>query len=382
MGNLLGEGFPNEIIKQIEQRQKVYGSGYAKGTSRTNEELIYLNANTSWCKLVSSVNIDDTMVIQSESLRGTPGITSSNLAKKFVLFNGVDDIDSYKLRGGINYENTLLGGTNAYGIGGNDFGIQPMMGIKSASIKSENRGSIRTATVQIKAWNKTQFDIIDLLYLRLGFNVLLEWGHSMYYDNNGDLQTKVDNSLADAFLNPKGQKIFIPDPNQTPPSLTGKTITLPLTYEVFLGMLKSRRNKSNGNYDGLFGKVKNFHWSFLKDGSYDITLDLVSVGDVIESFKVNALNMNDAPIRDVEEGVDLTKLTDLLFIDYYSNKSAIGQYFSEISVDVDQYNTKQAAVKVQQAIAQQGQWGFLNQFGSNPGLFGSGILDKIFSFFD
>ena len=342
MGNILGEGFPEEIIKQIAQRQKVYGSGYS-GNTRTSEELIYLNANTSWCKLVSSVNIDSSMDIQSESLRNNPDITSNNLAKKFVLFNGVTDADTNQQRGGINFNNDLLGGNNAYGIGGNEFGILPMMGIKSANIKSENRGSIRTATVQIKAWNKVQFDIIDLLYLRLGFNVLLEWGHSMYYDNKGNLQTKENNSLADEFLDPKGVPVFTPDPNSF---AKGTTTYLSLTYDVFLEMIKQKRISSNGNYDAMFGKVKNFHWSFLKDGSYDITLDLVSVGDIIESFKINSLISGGVVGNVTVKEEDISALSDAKFIEYYS-KSTIGEHFFNISKDPRAYNNKRDAKEEQ-----------------------------------
>jgi hypothetical protein len=334
MGNILGEGFPEEIIKQIAQRQKIYGSGYS-GDTRTSEEIVYLNANTSWCKLVSSVDIDSTMDIQSESLRNNPNITSSNLAKKFVLFNGVTDANTNQQRAGINFSQDIFGGNGAYGIGGTEFGILPMMGIKSVNVKSENRGSLRTATIQIKAFNKVQFDIIDLLYLRLGFNVLLEWGHSMYYDNKGELQTNTNNSLADEFLTAKSS-VFTPDPGL----MTGKTTYLPLTYDVFLGMIKQKRISSNGNYDAMFGKVKNFHWSFLKDGSYDITLDLVSVGDIIESFKINSLVSGDL-ISDVAvKEEDLAKLSDIQFIEYYS-KSGIGQHFFEISKDPTAYNLNQ-----------------------------------------
>jgi hypothetical protein len=53
------------------------------------------------------------------------------------------------------------------------------------------------------------------------------------------------------------------------------------------------REKHNGNYDGFFGKVNNFTWNFNPDGSYDITINLITVGDVVESLKVNV----DAPIQ-------------------------------------------------------------------------------------
>jgi hypothetical protein len=37
----------------------------------------------------------------------------------------------------------------------------------------------------------------------------------------------------------------------------------------------------------LLAKVSNFDWSFNPDGSYDINLTLISLGDVIESLKTN-----------------------------------------------------------------------------------------------
>ena len=271
--NILGEGFPPEIVDQVAQRQKRYGSGYT--TNREPEEMVFLNANTSWVKLVSSVDVIDQKIIQDESLRTVEGIKDNNLAKKFVLFNGTINEGTNQQRAGLTQTNSALGGNSAYGIGGTEFGLRPMMGIQSAEIKHENRGSIRRATVKIKAFNRIQFDIIDALYLRLGFSVLLEWGHSMYYDNNGVLQkgSDVNNSLADAFL--KGG----------------------ITYDKFLDKIQKNRISSKGNYDAMFAKVSNIHWSFNVDGSYDITLDLVSIGDVIESFKINSLTNSNAFIN-------------------------------------------------------------------------------------
>ncbi len=322
--NILGEGFPESIIKQVEQRQKIYGSGYAAGAKRTNEELVYLNANTSWVKLVSSVDIIDQKIIQDRSLSSIPGIDSSELARKFVLFNGTFDANSYNQRGGISDRNNYLGvnskGVNsAYGIGGNDFGIRPMMGIQSTIVKSENRGSLRRATIKLKAFNKVQFDIIDVLYLRLGFNVLLEWGHSMYYDNSGTLQTKLDNSLAIEFLNGTGK---IEDKLEN------------LDYQKFLKLIAKKRITSNGNYDAMFARVSNFHWSFLPDGSYDITIDLVSIGDIIESFKINSL-VGALDINNEEESTPKENPTNAEIIALYANKSTIGQEFVKLQKDLD-----------------------------------------------
>ena len=79
--NILGEGFPNEIIKQIENRQTFYGAGFANGIERSNNVLKYLNSNTSWVKLVSSTNITNQDIIQNETLRNLKNIQGNSLAK-------------------------------------------------------------------------------------------------------------------------------------------------------------------------------------------------------------------------------------------------------------------------------------------------------------
>jgi hypothetical protein len=274
MSNIVGEGFNPIIVKQIDQRQKVYGSA-----NRTNEELSYLNARTGWVKLVSSVNLIDS------DIRGGFGVGGSNLAQENVLFNGTTNespdkgaLETYQ-RGGIwnGVPLTTIGKDGkiqeipqsynyyAYGMGGTDYGLRPMPGIKSATIKTETRGSIKTAEVKIQANNRQQFDIIDLLYMRLGFSMLLEWGNSSYFDNDGRYITDNPYSLADDFL-------------------LGK-----LGYDTIYNSIQEKRLASCGNYDALIGKVVNFSWNFTKDLTYEITLKIISMGDVIESLKTNAL---------------------------------------------------------------------------------------------
>ena len=92
----------------------------------------------------------------------------------------------------------------------------------------------------------------------------------MYYDNSNGFQKDVTNSLEDGFLD----GIY--------------------DVESIQAAILDKRLSSAGNYDALFGKVVNFSWSFLEDGSYDITVILRSIGDVIESLKVNVL-IDDSP---------------------------------------------------------------------------------------
>jgi hypothetical protein len=239
--NIVGEGVPNFVTNQILVRQKIHGSGYLK--SRTSSELVYLNANTAWCKLTSGTNVNN----------------SNELARKFILFNGTTP------------NGTGISTTNgAYTVAQDEFGFRPMPGIISANINHENRGSLKRAEVKIKCYNIEQFRILDLLYLRLGYNILLEWGHSMYYTEDFNNEKKLIKSLNGAGI-----------------SLAEDFLKGGIDYDEFLFKILAQRRNTQGNYDALFARVENFSWSFNKDGSYDITLKLISIGDVIESLKVN-----------------------------------------------------------------------------------------------
>jgi hypothetical protein len=280
MGNIVGEGFDPKITEQIIKRQTIYGS-----INRSNDELTYLNTRTGWCKLVSSVDVDD---INLDNVRDL-GLGGSSLAKAYVLFggsslesrSGKDGAFESIPREGISNDDSI-NNLNAYGVGGNEMGLRPMPGIISATIKTETRGSIKRATVQIKANNQKQFDIIDVLYMRLGYSVLLEWGNSSYYENGdkGKHQKDINNSLAEAFLY-QGSYTYTDENNNSK--------TVDVNYETILDIIQTKRLTSCGNYDALFAKVVNFSWTFTKEGTYDITINLISLGDVIESLKTNVL---------------------------------------------------------------------------------------------
>jgi len=257
MGNIVGEGFNPIIISQIKQRQLIYGA-----SNRDNEILSFLQARTGWCKLISSVDVVN-------PVRGIP-YSGTELASRFVLFNGVTNesptrgVQETYQRGGV-WSGVDDFNNYAYGIGGTAFGLNAMPGITQATIKTETRGSLKTATINIRANNRNQFDIIDVLYLRLGYSMLLEWGNSSYYDNNG---------------------VYIPD---NPYSLADEFLTGKIKYNNYYSKISSKIEASCGNYDAIIGKVVNFNWTFTKEGAYDITVTLRSLGDVIESLKTNAL---------------------------------------------------------------------------------------------
>ena len=286
MANIVGEPFEEWVSKQINDRQKVHGS-----QNRTLEQISYVNSRTPYLKLTSGVKIIDNERLTRVDLGNHPSFinsgTNQGLANFFVLFNGTSDNDNTLFKGidgldGTRSDNgqTILN-KSAYGSGGSSSGSKPMAGIISAETKFRNRGSIREGNIQIKAWNKIQFEIINLLYLRLGFPMLLEWGHSIIIGADGNIDSNVDFSISKDFLSKKYK-----------------------TDNDVLKALSDLRKQSAGNYDAMYGKVVNFDWSFNRDGSYDINLKLISIGAVVESLKMNVYQ------KDVIQGIDKNKQPD------------------------------------------------------------------------
>ena len=190
MGNLLGEPFRDYVNKQIKARQTVHG----KKNNRTTQEIQYLSNKNAWIKLASAVSVEQRR-LDLLSKSGNPLVVGTapgqDLAVNNVLFNGLSSFGD-KTRGSTLNElvelnpgatfgvgkfrqiqrEGITGNNRAYGVGGTyEYGYSPMPGIIDANINDLNKGSIKKATLNVKAHNKSQFDVIDVLYLRLGFTV-------------------------------------------------------------------------------------------------------------------------------------------------------------------------------------------------------------------
>lgn len=277
-GNIIGEPFDDFVLDQISTRQQSQGAGFNENL-RTNPQLQYLTNKNAWVKLASPVNIIGDEIgekrLEKIGLTSTSPYLGTQLAKKAVLFNTLSSLDPstkdpespYKFRSNISNNINVWNDNFAYGLGGTQYGISPPPGIQDVQIQAINRGSIRKATVTIKAYNKFQFELIELLYLRLGFTMMLEWGWDKYIDNDGNLQSMPTTIIEDKWFSVNG-----------------------ISQLEVLSYIQSYRKKTQGNYDGFFGKVSNFNWSFNSDGTYSITLDLITLGDVIESIQVNIAN--------------------------------------------------------------------------------------------
>jgi len=257
MADIIGMGFDEYVQKQVLKRQEKLRYG------QTDLDVIkWNNTNNAFLRLTSGVDVSKEFASVNLGLSGDT-YSSNNLAKHFKLFAAQaydKDNDKYSFTKGVGY-----GFQSSYGFASPEYtsyGLVPPPGLISANIKALNRGSLREATIQIQCNNLQQFQIIEALYLRLKYSILLEWGHSLYFDNNGNL-TNSRHDLSDEFLSGN------------------------FNQSQILSKIQEERIASDGNYDAFFGLVTNFEWTVRPDGGYDVTLMARATGDVIESLKLN-----------------------------------------------------------------------------------------------
>ena len=287
MGNIVGERFENYVLAQITARQKLYGSGIKQTQGRTSQQIQLINNKNAWLKMASSLSVignttpaylSDTGTyvdadissgerrLRDIGIEDTQPFVGTGLSRKTVLFNTLSELegDKYQFRSGVSNSNSLWNDTNTYGLGGTDQGLVPSPGLISFNLESKNRGSIREGTIELKAYNKFQFELIELVYLRLGFTMMLEWGWDKYTTNSENIIDVGNTIIEDSWFK-----------NNTN-----------ITQLEMIKTIESYRKRYSGNYDGFYGRVTNFNWSFEADGTYSISIDLISVGDVIESLSV------------------------------------------------------------------------------------------------
>ena len=318
-GNITGEVFDDGVIDQIETRQRILGQRY-----KDDKTLIFSNNQTAFLRLASSINVGDTttsifntkkkglkkeeenkLLAKGSKLIDTDGdkkgdtysrevennnieegknqlkqrkldenMSGMKLAQACILFGGVTGVDNElnpTQKFGVydqpsTSEKFNFDSIAAYGWGGlGKKGYAPMPAIDNAKVSFYNRGAIQKADIRLKVYSLEQLQIFDLLYFRIGYSMLLEWGHNVWMDNEGELKNRND------FVTKPFEKFFTEGTSQ---------------QDIFKSIQSQRKSESH-NYDAMLGKVTNFNWKFNDDGTYDITLKLIGMGDIIESLKVN-----------------------------------------------------------------------------------------------
>jgi hypothetical protein len=234
--SIFKETFKDGVKNQITARQEAI-------LNRTPSSIQYFNSRNAWIRMTSAVDV---------------GGDKGKLAKEYTLLGGT--LNDKKLRSGIGSGNQAYSTKTPGGVI-NRLGIRPMPGITSIDVKSKAAyGSLREVTVNFQCWDIRQLEELELLYMRPGYSVLIEWGWAPYLNNDKTLGTNIQ--FVDDVLNGGKSKEEI-----------WKTIFT--------------KASTDGNYEAIYGFIKNYSWKARPDGGYDCTTNIITMGEIIESLKVN-----------------------------------------------------------------------------------------------
>ena len=273
--------FPAYVQRQINVRQDLVNL-----KARDSRFMLYTTGKNSWCRMTSFVNYDSPdgklkggelsrqYILESGTLFPKPGNTPSNQTGVYSLRRGVGSSAG-------SYSNQTFGNNPV----DTKLGLRPMPGIVSVDIKSRGAyGSLREATIKFMAHSKAQLEDLEILFMRTGYSVLLEWGWSMYLDtykeNKGSANTPSANTMPLSSVQIK---------NFNSPTIN--PYAAGLDAHTLYRQIEFLREKFSGNYNGMYGLIKNFSWTLLENGSYECTTVLISVGDVLDSLKINSTSL-------------------------------------------------------------------------------------------
>ena len=155
------------------------------------------------------------------------------------------------------------------------YGIVPMPGITDANIRTKSAyGSLREAKVTFEVHNQRQLEIMEMLYMRPGYMVLLEWGWCPYIKSSDDETNGIDAGNIVNHLrlveNATNNRIYTND----------------ITQQEVFNAINNLKESQDGNYDGLLAIVKNFGFQARDDGGFNCFTELISIGEVMESLKI------------------------------------------------------------------------------------------------
>ena len=273
MAGGIGSPISRKVADQLEVRKSVIG----KTTGKTREDLLYTTSKTGWIKLSSSVNtLTNEEVLRIKQQKGRGSINGSNLLAGYnILMGGLLD-PNRNLRAGLNTSGTY-NLQAAYNTDLSSTGLRPMPGITSMNVKSKNTyGTLREAEIKFVCWTLEDFEAMDKLYLRPGFSMLIEWGHSLYLDEQGALITDIET---------------------VPNGFFSNGITMP----SILKTIQEIRQRSNYNYEGMYGYVKNFSWNYTSNGGYECTVTIISTGEILESLQIRFDPKQRIPVDEMDD---------------------------------------------------------------------------------
>lgn len=254
--------FKPYVIRQINTRQNLLSE-----VDRPVDFAHYVSSKAPWIRMTSLVDYE-----------GKP-----DLAKKYVLMGGTlykrPGTDRYFTRSGVGGAGSSYGGD----LGTNQYGIRPMPGILNMTTRSLGAyGSLAEATIKFQAWDVKQLEDLSILFLRPGYKVVVEWGWSMYLDTSVTEEEYREKATTNA-LKYAANNYKITNASFNTIDCFASGITQTGIYE----QLDKLKHKYSGNYDGVLGSIKQFDYTLMPNGSYECTTVLISIGDTIDTIRMN-----------------------------------------------------------------------------------------------
>ena len=152
------------------------------------------------------------------------------------------------------------------------FGIVPPPGITDATIDTKSSdGSLREASVNFVCHNRRQLEVLEALYMRPGYPIMLEWGWDPFV--KGSFTEGVNNAHGQVYNNYNGEKII------------NEFLNPESSINMVNSLISYNKEASGGNYDGFVGYCKNFLFKVREDGGYDCTTEIIAHGEILESLR-------------------------------------------------------------------------------------------------
>lgn len=285
--SVIGGPLSKTVLNQLKARKSVISNP----VDRPDVDLMYLNSTTGWVKMTSSIDAKESETQQ---------------AGRYILLGGAayQEGDKTKIKQGFYPEGGDISGYTVSDL----TGFTPQPGITAFRVRSKNTfGTLREATVEFTVHSIEEFNVLEQLFLRPGYTVLLEWGHSLYLNQEGQFQNVIKTFDTQRYLKS-------------------------MTFEQIDREIINLKNKSFGNYDGIFGFIKNFSWSF-NGYSYLCSVDIISKGELIESIALSIAPSYDLDVEladNIKEGTNAKeKTTDLHKFLYAIKNAGSKNYYDE-----------------------------------------------------
>ena len=264
--SIFQSSFPDYVFKQLKIREAIIQQGNDNSRfGRPQAKIKIGKDNTTTVDIANGAFYTNTIERQC-TIRMSSGVNidgSNEMAKRFILEGGTQKEGEGGQRDGFMHgdrKGNAYGDSRIFADADDGFGIVPMPGIVDANIRTASAyGSLRNAKVNFVCHNRRQLEVLERLYMRPGFPIMLEWGWAPFIDNDGDIETIV----------PKIGDFF-----------TDYTKINDLQDEI-----NKRKVDTGGNYDGFLGVCKNFEFKATPAGGYECSTDIIAMGEVLEGLK-------------------------------------------------------------------------------------------------